>query len=284
MSVVAITIYSIAFVKSTSPAEAKNISCTIISMTDLTNSHQLQQRALLSFLALGKIRDTWDGAIILSLGLDVDGAALAIAGNIAGAVSISVENDSTRLREIGRTGAVDFVVNSLDEAIRAIKNEVRQKRPLAVALGISPELAVPQMMDRGLAPSLVAGTSAMKINELPSAVASYFARFGAEFMDCEDSGNAENPGERMNSLAQLALKENSWSIMTFDFASQLELRAFDREVRDKIHLDDMVRRRWMAEAPRFFQRQRPRQRCLPLTSEQVKTARASYDSLCRKDV
>ena len=78
------------------------------------------------------------GLLILSLGLNPAGAALSTAANVAGAVSLAIDNNLTRLREVVRTGACDFVVTTLDEAIRAMKNEVRKHAPLSVALEADP--------------------------------------------------------------------------------------------------------------------------------------------------
>ena len=53
------------------------------------------------------------------------------------------------------TRAFDFVVNSLDEALRTLKNEIRQRRPLAVALLADPDQVTDEAAERGLAPRLI---------------------------------------------------------------------------------------------------------------------------------
>ena len=115
----------------------------------------VQPRILRSYTTLDQIRADWGGSLILSVGLDARGAALATAANITGAVSLSIDNNPVSLREIVRTGAVDFVVNSVDEAIRAMKNEVRKQSPLSVALNADPILTVEEAFRRGLARSFL---------------------------------------------------------------------------------------------------------------------------------
>jgi len=249
-------------------------------MADPSNPHLLQQRTLASLLALGRVRSNWAGELILSLGLDTDGTALAIAANISGAVSLSVDEDPNRLRDVARVGAVDFVVKSLDEAVRVIKNEVRQKRPLAVALGMDTDRALQQMMDRGLAPAAVysrfteAGTSASFQNALE-----YFSSLGAQLIDFTSAEDSMVQGHSVRAaglLSHAALEENKWSIATFSFASPSDLRAFDQEIREHLNLNDEVRQRWMTGAPRVFQRQRPPHCCLLLTLEETERAEAIY--------
>jgi hypothetical protein len=53
-----------------------------------------------------------------------------------------------------RAGYLDFVVNSLDEALRALKNEVRQKRPLSVGLIADVDATLAEMDERGIQPDL----------------------------------------------------------------------------------------------------------------------------------
>ncbi len=54
-----------------------------------------------------------------------------------------------------RTGELDFVVNTLDEALRTLKNEIRQRRPLSVGLIADTDLALAEIAERGLLPDLL---------------------------------------------------------------------------------------------------------------------------------
>src|SRR5215471_1480189 len=115
-----------------------------------------QSRILRTYTTRFHLRQHWGGALILSLGLNEQGAALSVAANISGAVSLAIDNDPTRLREVVRAGAVDFTVTTLDEAVRAMKNEVRKHTPLSVALNADPIPTLAEVLERGLAPQLFA--------------------------------------------------------------------------------------------------------------------------------
>ena len=62
------------------------------------------------------------------------GRALLLAGNIAGAASLAVTADAAAQKQSIRDGVADFLVNSLDEALRILKNEVRKREPVAVCV------------------------------------------------------------------------------------------------------------------------------------------------------
>ena len=117
----------------------------------------VQADALRAFSALFAVRENWGGALVLNVGLGPTGAAISIAASIAGAACLSFEADGARAREALRSGACDFVVNTLDEALRVLKNEVRRKRPVSVGLEGGVDANLEEMIERGVAPELVAG-------------------------------------------------------------------------------------------------------------------------------
>lgn len=89
---------------------------------------------------------------------DRAGAATALGASIAGAASLGVDPDRERLKAALRSGACDFVVNNLDEAVRILKNEIRKKQPVAVGLVGAVGECVAAMLERGLQPDLVAAS------------------------------------------------------------------------------------------------------------------------------
>jgi len=86
------------------------------------------------------------------------GAALALAANIAGAASLGVDADSEWLRHGIRHGFCDFLVNSLNEARRILKNEVRKKQPVSVCLEGDLAATLVEAVERGLQPDLLVVT------------------------------------------------------------------------------------------------------------------------------
>jgi len=85
---------------------------------------------------------------------DKDGSALLVAANVAGAASLAATADGAAQRQTIRDGAADFLVNSLDEALRILKNEVRRRATVAVCVGLATELVEREMKERGVAPDV----------------------------------------------------------------------------------------------------------------------------------
>lgn len=240
----------------------------------------IQQRALFSLTALYQIQPAWEGSVILALGLDEAGSALAVAGNIAGAVTLAIDNDPTHLREVVRNGACDFVVNTLDEAIRAMKNEVRKRAPLSVALAIDPAHAIPEILERGLVPQLfscfvVAADALSAQSQLIADASLRLASLGTALVSFADDTSMDTPtatGEEVRSAASSIaplLEQQGWTLHTLTFSTPAELRGFDGRALSLLPLEDRLRRRWLEAAPRILQRQRPPQRSLWLTQEEA---------------
>jgi len=96
------------------------------------------------------------GGVLLFAGeFPEPGRVLAVAGNIAGAATLTASADPAALRQAMRQGVIDFLVTSLDEALRILKNELRKHEPVAVAVSIAPEIILKEMLDRGVLPDLL---------------------------------------------------------------------------------------------------------------------------------
>lgn len=86
--------------------------------------------------------------------LDATGRVLTVAGNLAGAAVMAVTANPEVQRQVVRQGIVDFLVTSLDEALRILKNEIRKREAVAVCIGAAPEEVECEMTKRGVAPNL----------------------------------------------------------------------------------------------------------------------------------
>jgi urocanate hydratase len=88
--------------------------------------------------------------------LDEQGRAFVVAGNVAAAASLTATSDQSAQKQAIRLGIVDFLVTTLDEALRILKNEVRKRSTVAVCVGVAPEQVEREMLERGVLPDLVA--------------------------------------------------------------------------------------------------------------------------------
>ena len=83
------------------------------------------------------------------------GRALLVAANIAGAASLAATADPAAGKQAMRDGVADFLVNSLDEALRILKNEIRKREAAAVCVAMASEAVERAMLERGVLPDLV---------------------------------------------------------------------------------------------------------------------------------
>ena len=90
-----------------------------------------QSAALRAFLLLCALEERWQGKLVLVHGLDAEGRAMSVAASIAGAACFALESRLDVCRATLHAGACDFVVNSVDEALRILKNEIRKRKPVS---------------------------------------------------------------------------------------------------------------------------------------------------------
>jgi urocanate hydratase len=221
----------------------------------------IQSRTLRTFTVLHTLRPDWGGALILACGLNSDGAALALASNIAGAVCLSLEDDPAVAHNALRSGACDFVVNTLDEALRAMKNEVRKHLPLSVGLQGDTTQILGELLERGIAPQLFTN-----FTEKPHETAAASLKASGTIM-IDFLGRA--PGEpQAENLLQSILIEKQWHLEAFPHPTSSSLRAFDERAIEILPRDDKLRRKWLHSASRILPRELPPQRTLWLTQSE----------------
>jgi urocanate hydratase len=87
--------------------------------------------------------------------MDEQGRALVVAANIAGAATLAASADRAAQKQAIRDGIADFLVTSLDEALRILKNQLRKRETVAVSVAAEPAAMEREMNERGVAPDLV---------------------------------------------------------------------------------------------------------------------------------
>jgi hypothetical protein len=114
----------------------------------------LQLETMRIYRALTAQREDWGGKLVLLCGPDCMQAGAPAAISIAGGTTLALDANAAVMKAAQRAGYLDFVVNSLDEALRTLKNEVRQKRPLSLGLIADVDATLAEMDERGIQPDL----------------------------------------------------------------------------------------------------------------------------------
>ncbi|HET9177088.1 MAG TPA: urocanate hydratase [Terriglobia bacterium] len=95
------------------------------------------------------------GKLIVSGGMGAAGGALPLAAVMLGAAFLGIEVDGERIRRRIRSGYCDYCVNTLDEALRILKNAVRQKQGVSVGLVGNCSDVIPELASRGVLPDIL---------------------------------------------------------------------------------------------------------------------------------
>ena len=109
------------------------------------------------YAALGA--ESLGGRLLYSGALDGAARALLVAANVAGAASLAVAADAAAQKLAARDGIADFLVTSLDEALRILKNEIRKRATVAVCVGAAAAVVEREMLERGVEPDLVSAAA-----------------------------------------------------------------------------------------------------------------------------
>jgi urocanate hydratase len=210
------------------------------------------------------------GRLLYAGELAGSGCDLVYAGNVAGAASLAASADAAAQRQAVRDGVVDFLVTSLEEALRILKNEIRKQRAVSVGVSIGPERLVTAMLDRGVLPDVLppAGWAGLTPEQ-----AAIFLEQGAREVGFD--GNLQDaPGDR-EALEDFV----SWTVESTaarEFA--VWLPKLDGWAQRAIPAEDLARQRWLRLAPRYLGRLAQRERGAGMTPEEA----GSFFAQCRE--
>jgi len=95
------------------------------------------------------------GKLIVSGGMGGMGGAQPLAATMTGAAFLGIDVDPERIKKRLKTGYCDFLVTSLDEALRILKNAVRKKENVSVGLVGNCADVIPELAERGVVPDIL---------------------------------------------------------------------------------------------------------------------------------
>jgi urocanate hydratase len=95
------------------------------------------------------------GKLIVSGGMGGMGGAQPLAATMTGAAFLGIDVDPERIKKRLKTGYCDFMVTTLDEALRILKNAVRKKENISVGLVGNCADIIPELAQRGVVPDIL---------------------------------------------------------------------------------------------------------------------------------
>jgi hypothetical protein len=170
------------------------------------------------------------GSLFYAGEMDDEGRALVVAANIAGAATLVASADLAAQKQALREAIADFLVTSLDEALRILKNQLRKRETVSVCVTMSPAAMEREMNERGVQPDLLRrDVSAAHLH------------------------NALIDREREKNETDLA-STPALVIWRVDAARRKDLAALDAIALDCLDANDWAARRWLRLAPRYLGR------------------------------
>ena len=193
---------------------------------------ELQRQTLRLYGELAARRESWTGQLVFACGTGVIATGLPAAVSIVGGTSLVLDPDMVAVKSVFRQGGVDFVVNTLDEALRVLKNEIRKHRPLSVALEGPVQPAIDEMRERGVLPDLQVSVGDTAESDV---------ELGGEQLLLAGEGSVVVSSERLEDW----LAERGWYELVLQRESMAEMRELDARLQSLLPEADALRRTWV---------------------------------------
>ena len=172
------------------------------------------------------------GRLIVSGGMGGMGGAQPLAATMTGAAFLGIDVDPERIKKRLKTGYCDFLVNTLDEALRILKNAIRKKENVSVGLVGNCANVIPELADRGVVPDILTDQTSAH-DPLNGYVPNGMALEAA--LELRKSDPAAYQGRSLDAMAQHVegmLRLQKMGAVTFDYGNNIRTFAFQRGVKD----------------------------------------------------
>jgi len=172
------------------------------------------------------------GKLVVSGGMGGMGGAQPLAATMAGAAFLGIDVDPERIKKRLKTGYCDFMVTTLDEALRILKNAVRKKENISVGLVGNCADIIPELAERGVVPDILTDqTSAHDpLNGYVPNGMSLEAAF--ELRKTDPKAYQEKSLDAMARQVEGMLRLQKMGAVTFDYGNNIRTFAFQRGVKD----------------------------------------------------
>jgi urocanate hydratase len=173
-----------------------------------------------------------EGKLIVSGGMGGMSGAQPLAATMTGACYLGIEVDPERIKKRLRTGYCDFMVNSLDEALRILKNAVRKKENISVGLVGNCGDIIPELAERGVVPDILTDQTSAH-DPLNGYVPSGMSLEEALALRQSDpKAYVERSLDTMARHVEGMLKLQKMGSVTFDYGNNIRTFAFEHGVKN----------------------------------------------------
>jgi len=172
------------------------------------------------------------GKLIVSGGIGGMGGAQPLAATMTGAAFLGIDVDPERIKKRLKTGYCDFMVNTLDEALRILKNAVRKEENVSVGLVGNCADIIPELADRGVVPDILTDQTSAH-DPLNGYVPNGLTLDEAlELRKRDPRGYEERSLDAMARHVEGMLRLQKMGSITFDYGNNIRTFAFQQGVKN----------------------------------------------------
>jgi urocanate hydratase len=172
------------------------------------------------------------GKLIVSGGMGGMGGAQPLAATMTGAAFLGIDVDAERIKKRLKTGYCDFMVTTLDEALRILKNAVRKKENVSVGLVGNCADIIPELAERGVVPDILTDQTSAH-DPLNGYVPNRMTL--AEALELRQQDPKAYQEKSLDAMAQHVegmLRLQKMGAVTFDYGNNIRTFAFQRGVKN----------------------------------------------------
>ncbi len=180
------------------------------------------------------------GKLVVSGGMGGMGGAQPLAATLNGAAFLGIDVDPERIKRRVKTGYCDVMVNSLDEALRILKNAVRKREASSVGLIGNCADIIPELARRGVVPDLLTDQTSAH-----DPLHGYYPR-GVAVEKAEELSRSAPDDYRRRALDSIAehvrgmLDLQKLGAIAFDYGNNIRTFAFQQGVADAYSIPGFV--------------------------------------------
>ena len=172
------------------------------------------------------------GKLIVSGGMGGMGGAQPLAATMTGAAFLGIDVDPERIKKRLKTGYCDFLVTTLDEALRILKNAVRKKENVSVGLVGNCADIIPELAERGVVPDILTDQTSAH-DPLNGYVPNGMTLKAAlELRKRDPQTYQERSLDAMAKHVEGMLRLQKMGSITFDYGNNIRTFAFQRGVKN----------------------------------------------------
>ncbi len=172
------------------------------------------------------------GKLIVSGGMGGMSGAQPLAATMTGAAYLGIEVDPERIKKRLKTGYCDFMVNSLDEALRILKNALRKRENVSVGLVGNCADVIPELAERGVVPDILTDQTSAHDPLNGYVAAGMSLEQVAEMRKSDPKGYLERSLDSIARHVEGMLRLQKMGSVTFDYGNNIRTFAFERGVKN----------------------------------------------------